>query len=492
MHDDERPSPPTPLFGPPEPRGNRFEHMSAFDASFLYAEGPTTPCHVGAVAVFEGAPFFDERGAFRIDEVRARVSERLHLYPRLCKRPAFVPFGIGRPVWVDDDEFDIENHVHLAVLPQPGDRASLEAFAERLHMTLLDRRRPLWDLCFVGGLDDGNVALVERVHHAMVDGVAGVDLASVLLDLERAPAPVVVPRRVARPAPSSLALMVEGLREDVRQPIDMVRHLGGSLGSVEAIRAQVDGAVTLTKTLLRPWIRRSRTSLVAPVGSRRRLRSIERSLADVKSTGHRYGATVNDVVLAAVVGGVQALCRHRDEPMPHELNVLVPVSVRAVDEHGAPGNRVSGILASIPARVTDPVLRIAIVRERMAGLKRHHEALSTQLALEAMEVLPSVLLRSVSGVVHGQPFVDLVVTNVPGPPCPLYFLGAEMLESVPVVPLGGNLSVGIAALSYNGRLTLGIHADSASCPDVDVLVSGISAALDELIGCSDESGSTRP
>jgi WS/DGAT/MGAT family acyltransferase len=465
-------------YGVLPPEGS-FERMTALDASFLHAETPRTPLHIGSLSVFEGAPFFDDRGAFRLDDVRRRVSERLHLFPRFRKRVATVAFGQGRPVWVDDEDFDIANHVKLMALPEPGSRAELAARCSTLQMRVLDRDHPLWELWFVGGLDDGNVAMVEKVHHAMIDGVSGVDVAAALLDLEPEPPPIDVPRWAPMPAPDAGQLLLESWRERivlpaerarslramVRTPLDLVRRVGGvadALGSEVAVGVH-------------------HTSLKRQVGMTRDLQWVTVPLGDVRRTAHQLSVTVNDVVLAAVAGGLRALLVKRGEDVTHlTLQCLVPVSTRSEDEHGALGNRVSAIFAPLPVHEDAPMSRVSLVHEAMVRHKERHEADGTELLLESIELLPPALLALTSRTIHRQPLIDVVVTNVPGPACPLYFMGSKMLESVPVVPLGGNLSIGIAILSYDGDLTVGIHADGEANPDLHVLTDALRGELAEL------------
>lgn len=463
--------------------------MSALDASFLGAESARTPMHVGAVVVFEGAPFFDADGAFRLQAVRDRISERLHLLPTLRQRVVTVPLRLGRPFWADDPDFDIANHVRVEHLEAPGDRAALEALADRSNMEVLDRRRPLWELIFVTGLDDGNVAMVEKVHHAMVDGVAGVDLASVLLDAERDVEAMAPPEWRPAPLPEAATLVTEGVREGIRQPLDALRWMASTAVSPSRLASHVRGALAVTGAVVGLGAERRRTSINVTVGSRRRLVPVPRPMAELGAVGHVFGVTVNDVVVSAVIASLTRLLRARGETPPAELRVLIPVSIRSDDEHGAMGNRVSAMLVSLPTHEHDPVLRLATVHRRIAAMKREHEAQGTELLLEAIELLPAPLLEALSGAIHSQPFVDLVITNVPGVSFPLYFLGAELLESVPVVPLGGNLSIGVAALSYDGLLTLGVHADAERCPDVEVFARGIDEAFEELIALVRGTGS---
>jgi len=456
------------------PEHPALERMTALDAGFLYAETDRTPMHIGSVSVFEGAPFFDESGSFRLEEVQARVAERLHLFPRFRKRVASVPVELGRPFWVDDEHFDISEHVKLLVLPPPGSADELEALAARVHMRLLDRRRPLWELLFVGGLEHGRVGLVEKLHHAMVDGISGVDVAAALLDLEPDPAPVDVPDWEPVPAPDTLHLVLEGLREDLVQPLGVARDVVGSLLSPRTTAARLGGLVGVAATAVRSLPVRQRTPMRRRVGAARVLRSVTVPLDDVRAAGRWHDATVNDVALAAVCAGVGDLLRHRGEAIEDaSMHVMVPVSLRAEVDHLALGNRVSAVFVRLPLAPSPPDERLVAVRDEMRRVKAAHQSSGAELLLHGIEAVPAGLLALLSRSIHVQPLSDIVVTNVPGPPVSLYFLGAELLTSTPIVPLGGNLSVNIALMSYRDRLTLGIHADASACADVGVLVDGI-------------------
>ncbi len=456
------------------------ERMTALDATFLFAEKPYAPLHLGAVSIFEGAPFFDERGVFRLDDVRRRVEERLPLIPRFRRRPRFVPFQLARPFWVDDDRFDIANHVKLMVLPSPGTRAELDDLCGQLHMRILDRDHPLWELWFIGGLEDGNVAMVEKVHHAMVDGVSGVEIAAALLDLDPSPEPQALTPWIAAPSPSVARLAAESLREDIAQPLDVLRLLRSQLSSPAELAALATGLPDLARTLLTRSPEPIRMRHV--VGATRTLRSVTAPLERLRDVSHRFDATINDIALAAVGGGARALMAHRGDAYEDaSLQVLVPVSVRSSAETLALGNRVSTMVTTVPLGDADVTTRLAAVRAAMARIKADRQAAGAEIVVESLELLPSFVLAALSPAVHNQPFVDVVVTNIPGPPCPLFFLGAEMLESTPVVPLGGNLAIGVALLSYNGRLTFGIHADPHACPDITHFVDAVQHDLDALL-----------
>lgn len=466
--------------------GPTYERLTALDASFLHLEGQSTPMHVGALLVFEGAPFFDRDGAFRLAEVRRRVESRLHLVPRLRRRLRMPPFGIGQPVWVDADDFDIADHVKLMVLPPPGDRAMLEHACERLQMHVLDRSRPLWELWFVGGLHDGNVAMVEKLHHALVDGVSGVEVAAALLDLEPEPPPdgevePVEPWAPA-PAPDDRRLLVDTVADRFGAPLGMLRSARHA-ARVPVLALRRTGAVLdAARSLLGPEGRAPSSSLNrATVGEHRRLLRVGVPLDGLRDVGHAFGVTVNDVVLAGVTGALRRLLVSRGEPLDRgALHALVPVSIRVDAEHLALGNRVSAMIAPLPVGEDTALTRLLQIHHEMSERKAHHQAEGNELLLETAELLPATVGALVARQVHHQPFVNVVVTNVPGPSVPLWFFGARMLEATPIVPLGGNLTIGIALLSYDGTLAVGLHADADAAPDLPVLADALTAEFAAL------------
>ena len=467
----------------PSRAGSGVERMTALDSSFLYAETPRTPMHVGSLAIFEGAPFFDDAGVFRLDAVRERVEERLARLPRFRKRPKFLPFQFARPVWVDDPDFDIANHVKLMVLPAPGSRDELDLVCGQLQMRVLDRSHPLWELWFIGGLDDGNVALVEKIHHSMIDGVSGVEVAAALLDLEPHVAPIDVEPWTPT-ATSDLGLLVEGVCEAISQPVAAARHLGSQLVAPREILALATGVPDLARSLLGHG---RATGLHHAVGRRRTLRTVSEPLARLKEIGHTFDATINDVALTAVAGGVLALMAARGEAVDDALlHVLVPVSMRPAADQLTLGNQVAAMIVPVPVGEGGVIERLGEVRNHLRRSKADHQSVGAEILVDSLDLLPSGVLALTSRAIHHQPLVDIVVTNIPGPPFPLYFDGAELLESIPIVPLGGNLTLGVAIMSYNGRLTFGVHADGAGCPDVAVFVEGLRGDLEALLALSAE------
>lgn len=463
----------------PEP--GSFERMTALDAVFLAAETERTPMHIGAMSRLEGPPLLDGSGRLRLEELRRRVAERLHLVPRLRRTVAQPPLGLGRPVWVDDTDFDVTRHVRHVELPAPGTREQFTAVCCGIDARVLDRDKPLWELWFVTGLEDGSVGLLQKVHHALVDGISGVDVAAALLDLEPDPPAVEVPEWEPAEPPDGLRRLVDAQLQLVGRPASWTRAAGGVL------RAPVDlvrGAAAAAGVAAPGRLVDHAPGVLGHLGPRRTLRWVTAPLEPLRAVAHDHGGRLNDAVLSVVAGGMLALLEHRGEDaLDRHLQVLVPVSVRAEDQHGDLGNKVTGMLVEVPLIGVDAAERIEEVHRVVAAHRERHEADGIELALDGLELLPptvlSVLARTL---VHHQPLVDVIVTNVPGPPLPLYFMGARLLESVPIVPLGGNMTMGIAILSYDGDLTIAVHADPDAVPDLDVLLEGMSRALRDLLG----------
>jgi len=461
------------------------DRLTTLDTSFLWLERPDAPVHVGAVAVFEGAPLLDERGEPRLDELRARVLARLDRLPRLRRRLARVPLDLDRPVWVDDPDFDIADHVRAVRVPAPGDDEQLRRLAERLHSESLPRDRPLWDLHVVTGLAGDRVGLVERVHHALVDGVGGVELATLLLDLTPdAPAPPPRSAWTPAPPPDGVALATTSVLGAITAPLRAARAVARAATRPDrAVRTALRTAQGLA-SLAGDGLLAPATSLNAPIRGRRRLEWLRVPLDGVRAAARRAGGTVNDVVLAAVAGGLRALLAGRREPLPGHrvVKVLVPVSRREGGSAGSLGNEVSAIAAPLPVGIGDPDERLRAVAATMRRLKAAPQAEALEALLRGTDALPAPLARAVARAVERQPFVNMVVTNVPGPPFPLYAAGARMLEAYPVVPLGANLTIGVAVLSYDGALSLTTTADTEACPDVAAFVDGTRRALAQLTG----------
>ena len=459
--------------------------LTALDESFLQMERPGLPMHVASAATFEAGPLLDADGTFRLEDMARHIDRRARLLPRLRQRVWSPPGGFDHARWVDDADFDVHRHIDVVAAPAPGDEGALRAVAVDTVRQLLDRDHPLWHMRFVTGLQDGRIGLIQRTHHTMVDGVSGVDVAAVLLDLERDPEPdeVVAWRPVTNPT----------VIDEIDDLIERARRLPASaLSTVTRPVTDLPGTLRRGRTLLdalgtvlADGVRAPACSLNVPIGEHRELAWVRGRLSSLKEVGRRHGATVNDVLLTAIAGGLRAQLVHRGESLPTDrtVKVLVPVSLRQDDEHGALGNRVAAFLLALPIGLGDPAARLRATTEAMRRVKGHREDAVSDLLLGLVDALPVGVAATLARSVDAQPFVNLVVTNVPGPPFPLFLLGARMLEVFPIVPLGGNLSEEVAILSYEDAITIGITSDPDTCPDADVFVAGIERTLEELAAC---------
>ncbi|MGH9085706.1 MAG: wax ester/triacylglycerol synthase family O-acyltransferase [Acidimicrobiales bacterium] len=458
------------------------DRLAAMDEAYLVAEEPSAPLHVASLGIFEGRGLCDARGRLRLRAIRARIASRLDLLPRLRQKVAPVPFDLNRPVWIDDVDFDIANHVDSVALGRPNDEAALVHLAEAVVMEPLDRSRPLWHLRFVTGLEGGRVALIERAHHAMVDGVSGVDVSLALLDLTPDAPDAAASPWEPEPPPSAQELLASGIADRLSAPLTATARALRSLLAPDALAHDVRGVAGALSELRHDGVRAPHCSLNRPVGDTRQLLFVREQLEAVRTAGAPHGATVNDVVLAAVTSGLRALFLERGEPIPSDrvVKALVPVSVRTDGESMALGNRVGGLVAPLPVGIGDPHERLRRISATMAALKASGEASTADQMLRAADLLPPSLAHLVARGLNHQPLVNMVVTNVPGPDFPLYAMGSRMLEAFPIVPLGGNMSLEVAVLSYDGALNVSVTADRDACPDAITFARGVEGGFAAL------------
>ncbi|GIU88987.1 MAG: diacylglycerol O-acyltransferase [Acidimicrobiia bacterium] len=459
----------------------RYDRLSALDASFLHLERLEYPMHVGALSIFEGGPLFDAGGRLRISEIRDLVQSRLSRMPRFRRRLMHVPYDQGRPIWVDDDRFDITYHVRHTALPRPGTWEQLVALTTRVQENLLDRERPLWELWFVEGLEDGNVALVQKTHHALIDGVSGVDVATLLLDPSPDHVPPVPDDWTPEPAPSPAQLLIDTLVERVTEPTEIVRSVRRMLRVPRRALAQAGELAQSFGTMLSRDVIAPVTSINGRTGRHRRLSTVRVPLSDVKEIRAGLGGTVNDVVLCGVAGGLHRLFVHRREPTEGlKLRVMVPVSIRSEDERGTLGNKVSAMFVSLPVGPMPVRDRLAAVTAQTQHLKERHQAVGADFLINMTGFAAPTLISLAARLVHRQRLLNLVVTNVPGPQFPLYMMGARLLEAFPIVPLTRNLTLVVGILSYDGTLHFGLWGDRDAAADLEVLAGGIDDAFAEL------------
>ncbi len=464
----------------------RADRLGALDAEFLLIDDGVGHMHLAGACVFEGpAPSFDELAAL--------LEAKFHEIPRYRQRVRTVPLELGRPVWADDPHFDLSYHLRDTALPAPGDDAAFRRLMGRLMSQPLDRNRPLWEAWRVEGLEDDRWAMVFKVHHCMVDGIAGVGLLAALLDVS--PDRTVGSPSPWEPAPEpGVAAKVlgawQGAVEDAR------RHVGNA---VSAVRHPVRAAAVTLETLRGGGRIAAELGATAPltidgsIGPHRVWAHSSVDLDDVRRIREAFGVTVNDVVLSALTAGYAALLRHHGDVVDEAvLRSLVPVSTRRADGEGVADNRVSLMLIDLPVAVADPLERLGAVRSEMASLKASHMVEAGEVVTAVGELAPPMIVgpisRWVTRVMHRLPqrSVSTVTTNVPGPQFPLYCLGRQMLAALPYVPITHGVRVGTAALSYNGRIAFGVTGDAGTVPDVAILVETAAREVAALRRCADD------
>ncbi|MEA2506945.1 MAG: diacylglycerol O-acyltransferase / wax synthase [Actinomycetota bacterium] len=451
------------------------DRLSALDELFLHLEGPNTHMHVGGLALFEGpAPSWSE--------ALAGIEGRLQSVPRFRQKLATVPYGLGRPVWIDDAHFNLGYHLRHTTLPDPGGETELKRFCARVMSRQLDRSKPLWEMWFVEGLRDGRFAVISKTHHCVVDGVSGADIMSVLMDPGRE-APAITPKAWnPAPEPTSDQLIADAIAERLTSPAEIWR----SLQSTAVDRRRLPGKIVAGARSLAAFIGGSLdfappSSLNQQVGPDRRFETVLADLDAFKRVKRTLGGTVNDVVLTVVAGGLGHLLRARGEVTADlELRAMVPVSVRTRAGESA-GNHLAALWALLPVGDEDPVRRFREVSERMKHLKGSGQAVGAQLLTRIGDYTPPTILAQASRVVARQRAYNLVITNVPGPQLPLYLMGRQMQEVYPVLPLSDNTTLGVALLSYNGTLGFGVLGDHDTAPDLGVLAEGVEKSIAELM-----------
>ena len=459
------------------------DRLSPLDASFLFAEDRTRAMHVGGVMTFappDGTDF--DTAAFA-----ALIGRRLGLVPRYRQKVREVPGHLGLPVWVDDPDFDLEYHVRRSALPRPGTDEQLRELVGRLIARRLDRSRPLWEIYLVEGLSGGRFAVVTKTHHAMVDGIASMDVGALLLDTTPEPRPTAADTWRPAPEPSGLELAAQALTEAWRRPrtvLDVAARAGSD------VREVVSGLERAVTALAAVTAGRPVQPLNTAIGEQRRFGTAATTLADHRAVRAARGGTVNDVVLAVVTGALRRWMMTRGEPLVEGASVraLVPVSVRARRAGTTPatGNSISAYFVDLPVGEADPLERLERVSAAMAAHKAGGQAVGAtaliRLAGLAPPTLHSLGVRLASQ--FSSQVYNVLVTNVPGPPRPLYAMGARMLDMYPVVPLAGDQAVSVGITSYDGGMHYGLNADRDAMPDVDVLACALTEALAELVAAA--------
>jgi diacylglycerol O-acyltransferase len=451
--------------------------LTALDSSFLHLEDGGAHMHVAAVMTFEGSP------PPYVDLVDA-IDTRLYLVPRYRQRLAFVPLGQGRPRWVDDPHFNARYHIRHTALPSPGSDDELKRLAARVFGQQLDRSKPLWEIWLVEGLSDNRFAILSKTHHALVDGVSGVDVVSVLFDASPDPAPTAPPGQpwLPRPVPTRSELLAEALLERSTVPAEALRGLRALTRAPRQVVNRIAGGVAgLGSMALAGLTPAPRSPLNVPIGPHRRYTWLDADLARFKAIKSALGGTVNDVVLTAVTVALGRWMRDRGEDTDGlVLRAMVPVSIRVAADKGALGNQVATMWAPLPVGIEDPVEAFAEIHAAMKDLKESGQAVGAETLTQLADFAPPTIMSQAARLQARQRFFNLVVTNVPGPQLTLYLLGHRMLGLYPVVPLALNQALGVAIMSYDGRLGFGLLADYDALPDLEDIAAHLEGAIDDL------------
>lgn len=456
--------------------------MSAFDASFLFMETPTTPLHSGGVAIFS-----PPEGGFDHERLVRLIGQRLPYVPRYRQRVRPVPFGVARPVWVDDEHFDVTYHVRRSALPRPGSMEQLQELVARIMSRPLDRHRPLWEMYLVEGLADGNFAIITKSHEALIDGLSAVDIAQVMLDPSEDVAPAPTDSWRPRPEPTDIELLSQAFTELGTRPAAALEALRETVQDVSQAATSAGGKVAGMVSAMLAIARSPVASpLNVPIGEQRRFAAVDLSLADVKQIRLALGGTINDVLLAVITGALRSWLQARGHPIRQGdvVRAMLPMSI-AVPASGsghAGGNRVSATLVELPVGEADPAVRLQQISYQLAFLDESSHFIGAEAIVGIAGFGPPTLhaLGARVGATVSSRLYNLVITNVPGPQRPLYAAGSRMVAAYPVVPLTQQQALSIGVISYDGGIYVGLYADRDALVDIDVLAACLGESLDEL------------
>jgi WS/DGAT/MGAT family acyltransferase len=461
-------------------QGN-YERLSAMDTSFLILEKPSSPLHISATLIYDSGPLATKGGGIDIAAYRAATEAVLHRIPRYRQKLQWIPV-VGHPVWVDDEEFNLDFHIRHTSLPRPGSLEQLKRLSARIMAQPLDKTKPLWEAWVVEGLEDGCFAVISKIHHCMIDGTAGQDLAQILHatspdQVEPEPPAPFMPR----PAPSGADLLRDEVGRYLSIPGRAARGLREAGHEINELRHEfTTRARSIFGMVQSLRDAPTRTPLNEPIGPHRRFDWRDMSLSDVKAVRKAIGCTINDLVLAIVTGAVREFLIGRGQNLRGlDFRIAAPVSIRGSDDQPM-GNRVSQWFVQAPVEESDPLERVEKIREVTEELKASNQALDADLIMAVAEWTPTILLTLASRSASGAPPYNMMVTNVPGPQFPLYLLGARLLALYSQVPIADATALGVAVVSYDGKLCWGFNADYELVPDLDAFASLIEASFDEL------------
>ena len=450
------------------------DRLTGLDSSFLHLEDGPAHMHVASTTVFEGP-------APEIEELREHILSRLHLVPRFRQKLKFVPYGQGRPIWIDDPQFNMDYHVRHTALPEPGSEQQLRTLAARIFSQRLDRSKPMWEMWLVDGLDGGRFGIVTKSHHCLIDGVSGVDITTVLFDT-KSDAPSPTPEDwVPGPEPTDAEVLGRALAERATTPAEAMRGVRAVFRQPRRVAEALLGGLESVGALARAGVAAPDSPFNVEISPYRRFAWVRGDLDDYKRIKNTVGGTVNDVVLAAVAGALGRFLRARGHATTGlELKAMIPISVREADQHGDLGNKVSMMNATLPVGIEDPAERLRAISAGMGDLKESKQAVGATLLTELADFAPPTILSQAGRLQSRQRFFNMVVTNVPGPQFPLYLMGRELEAMYPMVPLAKRQAVCFGIMSYNGQVNFGLIGDYEAMPDLDSLAHDLTESLAEL------------
>ncbi len=459
------------------------KRLSGLDSSFLYLETPSSHMHVAATSVFDSAGAAEP---LTYERVVAMTGERLHLLPPFRQRLAEIPFHLHHPLWVEDPDFDIEYHVRRDALPSPGGIHQLAELAADIISRPLDRTRPLWEMHVVEGLEAGHVALLTKTHHAAVDGVSGNELTMALLDLEPNPPPKEPPAEPWKPerVPNDFERVSHALISLSRKPFGLFPLLPRTVKSAFNLGQRISDPTVASSPL--PF-QAPRTSINVALTPHRCFSFTQVPLAEVKAIKNKLGGTVNDVVLALCAGALRRYFESRGEEVSGPLVAMVPISVRDEAQKSSLGNRISMMFVSLATTIADPVRRLQAISEGTRGAKDQHHAIGAQLLTDWAEfAAPAVVARAMRlysrmrlADLH-RPLFNVTISNVPGPPFPLYAFGARLVANYPMGPIFDGAALNLTVMSYMDSMFFGVVGCREVVRDPWIVVEGVEESLDEL------------
>ncbi|MGH0031561.1 MAG: WS/DGAT/MGAT family O-acyltransferase [Myxococcota bacterium] len=484
--------------------------LTGLDTSFLNIETATTYGHISGLAIFDPST---APGPITLDDVKQLILERIHLLPPYRRRLVEVPLGLDHPYWIEDPDFDIDFHVRHMGLPPPGDARQLGEQVSRIVGRPLDRRRPLWELYLIEGLEGGYLAQLTKIHHCAIDGVSGAEILTTLLDVTPEPRRVEPPRRAWRPEaePTQVEMLARGLwgvagtpRKAYRVGREALRNLSAVADSLGL--PELPGSGLLNRLIGRrnePLLSKEdtpvpRTPFNDRITPHRRFAFGSLSLDDVKEIKSQLGVTVNDVVMAICAGALRRYLEERGQLPADPLVAMVPVSVRTEEQKGSFGNQVSAMTASLHTHVADPIQRLDRIHESMRVAKERHKALPATLLQDFAQFAPPAVAARAARVIARATVADwmdvpfnVVISNVPGPQFPVYGMGAKLVANYPVSAINDGVGLNITVQSYDGSLDFGLVACRELMPDVWDLMDGLRHSLQELKQAAKEAGIRR-